>query len=488
MFEPLSALSCIGFAIGTLGFLVNSVSKVDERIDEIHGFEQIQTRIKEIQDLSEQIQRLLKAPPTLYETQIHDWDQLIRGNPFRLTAPSILDERKHQLLSKIRFTLFQNTALQEKVSRFKSQISGLETASRLLLRLNQSKDSNTEITREELLNISTVKAFINNLSVFAHSLYEHQQSHEGRIRWALELSPPEDEQALDPLQYLEAIHLDFFVRNILSSSNRAQRFRVPLPEESARIRQQSVLVFDEIHRIITNHLRCPLEVQSENLLELLEEPMSRSRPFRKMLTSGILSGAKGKSFDIGRAELAYGLAYRLILLWNTPWSLRLCSCGIRGTYLVQSGTRHAFKAHINTTHWDPPCYQDDEIVDHKLLLLGTTLAEIALTEPLSLRVEDEDVRFLFQEHLITKTELIGTLRKKCGRDNITKAVRYCLDFETNQPEGDLRPENLDDFRQNILLPLEKYHRIMIKHASSSSGKRLRNEEDVIAHYRDFQDD
>ena len=35
MFDPLSALACIGFATGTLSFLVTTLSKIDERIDEI---------------------------------------------------------------------------------------------------------------------------------------------------------------------------------------------------------------------------------------------------------------------------------------------------------------------------------------------------------------------------------------------------------------------------------------------------------------------
>lgn len=227
MFEPLAAFSCIGFAIEALGFLVNTVSKIDERIDVmrecksrlrsfylelgeghlrlrawywlwlgkkafsddtyiffwgIQGFDEIQLRIKQTQELSVQIHGLLKAPPTLQETESHDWDQLIKGDPFRLTAPSILDERKHRLLSKIRFTLFENTALQEKVDRFKSQVSGLETASRLFLRLNQNKDPNTEIHREEILNMSKVEAFISKLSMFACSLYNRQQSHERQIR------------------------------------------------------------------------------------------------------------------------------------------------------------------------------------------------------------------------------------------------------------------------------------------------------------------
>ncbi|KAL9034228.1 MAG: hypothetical protein Q9214_007140 [Letrouitia sp. 1 TL-2023] len=448
-------------------------------------------RIKQIEELSVQIQGLLKAPPRLQETETHNWDQMIKGDPFRLTAPSISDERKHRLLSKIRFTLFQKTALQEKIDRFKVHVSGLETASRLSFRLNRNKDPNTEITREEILNMSKVEAFISNLSMFACTLYEHQKPNERQIRWALELSHPEDEQTLDLLQVLEATHLDFFVRNNPQNSTRAERFRVHLPEEPAQMQQWTVLAFNEIHRIVTNRSRCSLDTQSEKVLDLLEEPRSRSRPFRKTLTSGILSGAKGKSFDIERAELAYGLAYWLILLWNTPWSFGLCSCGIRTVSLKQSGICHAFKA---SAHCYPPCYQDDKIIDHKLLLLGTTLAEIALAEPISIYVvsggggDVQSLRFLVQKDLITKIKLIDTLRRKCGRDDITKAVRYCLDFETNQPENDLRTENLEDFRQNILLPLEKYHRITIKHARSWSGKRLRNEEDVIAHYRDFNDD
>lgn len=495
MLEPLSTLTFVGFAIGALGFLVNSVSRIDERLDEmrecksrlrsfelelragylrlrawhllwfgkkafaedtyisfwgIQGFEEIQMTIKQIEELSVQIRGLLKAPSTLHETETHEWNQFFRDDSFESPALSTLDERKHRILSKIRFTLFENTALQEKVGRFKSHISDLETASRLFLRLNQNKDLNAEITSEEILNMSKVEAFISNLSMFACSLYEHQ-SKERKIRWALELSPPEDEQTLDPLQIVEATHLDFFVRNALQSPVRAERFRVYLPEELVQIQQRPVLVFDEIYRLITNQ-RCSLETQSETLLDLLKEPRSQSRSFRKMLTSGIFYGARGKSFDIERAELAYGLAYWLILLWNTPWSLGLCSCGIRGTYLLQSGTRHAFKTRMNRVHWDPPCYQDERMVDHRLLLLGTTLAEIALMETLSISYDkSEIVQFKLQEQLIEKTKLIHTLRKKCGRDNITKAVRYCLDFD-NEPGKDLRPENIEDFRQNILLP------------------------------------
>lgn len=496
MFDPLSALACIGFSIGALSFLANTVSKIDERAEEMREcksrlrsfhwrlqelylkfaawqtiwlgkkpfrdetyidfwgsktFEDIHIVMGEILKVSKQIERLLRMTSCLDKEQSNAWVHLLNLDPFRLAEARPMEVEKIKLMQKIGFTLFRNESLLEKIARLRSQIDGLENISQLSYRMRQHKDPNTKVTHEELLNASKIKIFIDDVSRYACSLYTLQQSEEQHIRWALELSPPEVEQALDPWNEPDTTYLDFFIRNIGQAHQRkAKRFRVFVLGDLGDIQTTSIKTFSKIHEILRDEVDTVLEDGPE-LFNLLEEPKSRSKPFRKMLTEGILSGPNRKSFDVERAELAYGLAHWFVMLWNTPWSWNLCSCGIRCTRLVKSSTRHAFDPRIGGPHWAPECHPAN-FANRRLLLLGITLAEIALTVPISVKPDGHSLMFTMGERWITGRSLADKIRKQCGRDTITKAVRYCLEYEDRKPESTLRPEDFEDYRQNILLP------------------------------------
>ena len=499
MFDPLSALACIGFATGTLSFLVNTLSRIDERIDEIKecgsrllayklqleegrhkidtwlrawrgrhafddevyrffwgspAFEEIQIRIQEIAKLSKQIDVLLRNPSGLEKAHSIEWDQLL-GRSSVENGDSVFSEcpSKPSLFQAVSFSLFQNAALQEKIGRFKDQVQGLESVSRSAFRQEQDSDSNAEVSRSELLNLSRAKAFIDGLSSFASSIYISQMSTSQTTQWALELGPPEIEEVSKPWEEPDIIYIDFLVRSTFYDGlPRARRFRVIMPEEYAQIMNTSASTFRKICEILSDDSEVKLDTGPDQKLSLLEEPKSRSRPFRKMLTGNIFMSATRKSFDIERADLAYGMAHWCVLMWKTSWSSNMCTCGIRCIRLVNSGTRHAFNHETGKPHWDPPCHPT-RLASEKLLLLGVALAEVGLAKPISVKVQvDGQPQFRLESDVVTRKQLVDLLRKQFGRDNICKAVRYCLDYEIHKPQGDFRPETFEAYRQNILVP------------------------------------
>lgn len=176
----------------------------------------------------------------------------------------------------------------------------------------------------------------------------------GNIGWALELSPPEAEHRFDPWDEPDTRYLDFFVRNIAQNLRRkARRFRVYVLGESTETQAFSIKALTKIQEILLDEQDLDVEdgpMQSFSLLDESTEGVHSSRPFRKMLTGGVHSGPNGQSFDVERAELAYGLACWFILLWDTPWLLNLCSCGIRCLRLKNASTRHAFTSHVDKPH------------------------------------------------------------------------------------------------------------------------------------------
>ena len=169
-----------------------------------------------------------------------------------------------------------------------------------------------------------------------------------------------------------------------------------------------------------------------------------------MLADGVFAGPDRKSFDVERANLAYGLGHWTTLLWNTPWLSKLCSCGIRCTRLPDSGVRYAYKW-PNRDHWQPTCHST-ELEKEKLLLLGVTLAELTLASPIGVRIEDHDAKFLVEGNWIALRELLTILRRKAGRDTIAKAVQYCLDPDSTSSKDQFRPEHMEEYCEKILLP------------------------------------
>lgn len=495
MFEPLSALAVLGFAMGTLGCIVSTISKVDEKIKDIHecksrlrsfnwqledaylelrvwhsiwigkkafpretyvhfwgieGLDDIQSRVGGITELSDEIKVLLRQPginesgKSLSHSELKVWHDLIDRDVAELPSWGYLDHRKAGLVHKIGFTLFHNASLLEKIGRLKSHVEGLRDYAQKTFRLKQQTDPNQKVTPPELRHTSDLKIFVDQISTFASLLYQSRLP-SSRLEWAIELGPPDAGYALDLWSEVDRMYIDFMVRDTaLDVETRASRVRISVEEKPA----QTGFIVQRVHDVVLSHGEHLPEFS--RLFSLLEKPARRSRPLRKMLTEGVFSGKDRKSFEVERADLIYGLGHWMILLWNTPWSRDLCTCGIRCTLLADTHTRHSFSPNPQRSHRYPMCHPS-KLAEDRFILLGIALAEIALALPISVILEHENTTYVVGEELVSQKRLLGMLRERFGRNTITKAISYCLDPNTANL-GDSLAYHFEKYCENVVSP------------------------------------
>ena len=501
MFEPLSALAVLGFATGTLGFIVSTISKVDEKVQDfrecksrlrsfkwqladacmhlrvwhliwigtkpfpdetyvhfwgINGLEDIQTRIDGITELSEQIKNLLHQPvncetgSSLPRSELIDWHRIIDRDVAGLPSWYEADHNRVGLVSKIGFALFRNAALLEKIGRLKSHIEGLRDFTQYTFRLKQQCDPNKKVEPAELRRISDLKIFIDRISNFGSLVYNNGIL-SSRLEWAIELGPPGAGHALDLWSEVDRMYIDFIIRDTAHGvQTNAMRVRLYVEEQLAHIYDGLPIVTRRVEQVVLGHGLCEPHSEYDRFFEILPMPVRRSRPLRKMLTGNLFSAEHRKSFKLERADLVYGLGHWMVLLWNTPWSYSLCTCGIRCTLLADICTRHSFLSCPDRFHWYPQCHPPT-LTGDRLRLLGVALAEIALAVPIRVILEQEDIIFIIGEESASRKGLLIMLREKFGRNNIAKAVSYCLDPDSANL-GMLRPDHLEQYCQNIVLP------------------------------------
>ena len=499
MFEPLSALAVLGFVTGTLGFIVSTISKVDEKTQEfrecesrlrsfnwqladacmqlkvwywiwigrkpfpyetyVHfwgtkGLEDVQSRIDGITELSNQIKNLLHQPVNcetgqyLPHSELKDWHRIIDRDVAEIPSWYHADPG---LVGRIGFTLFRNAILLEKIGRLKIHIEGLRDFTQYTFRLKQQRDLNKKVEPAELRRISDLKIFIDRISKFGSVLYNSRLP-SSRLQWAIELAPPEAGHTLDLWSEVDTMYIDFIIRDTaLDVQTKAIRVRFYVEEQLAHSNGCLPLVIQRVDQLLFSHGLREQYSEHDRFFSLLQMPIRRSRPLRKMLTDNLFSGRHRKSFEVERADLVYGLGHWMVLLWNTPWSDGLCTCGIRCTHLADACTRHSFLPCPDRSHWYPECHPSTLTAD-RFKLLGVTLAEIALAVPISVMLEQEEISFLVGKEVANRKQLLGMLREKFGRNTITKAVSYCLDPDSVGLGDSLLPDHLEQYSQNIVLP------------------------------------
>ena len=500
MFDPLSALSCIGFAIGVVGFLATTLSKLDEGFDKVRecreillhlslqledghlqlkawrsiwisepkyedqlyvylwgqeGFDDVQTRLRSLLDLSIRIRTLLRWPASnerennLSPAERLEWHKFLGQEVFETSDRSGLNDQKLNLLRRIGFSLFGNAALQDKIGRFNSQVQGLDDFSMRMFRLLQSGDPNTRVSPKEVRELAGLKLFIDRASIFGSSVYESSRWIPG-VDATLEISPPEEDQALHLWNEVDDLHLDLLIILNAAPKRKAGRFRITQRSTAQTPRDEVLELLKEACLLVLDGITVNINPTRGISLAELECPSSRSRPFRKMLIDGVLTSKVGKSFDMERADLIYGLAHWFIHFWNTPWVVYMCSCNIRQVHFPESRTRHSLAAGPATVTCHSGC-RPIQMADQRLTLLGKTLAEAALAVPIGLEFEGGELKFRIDTARKSREDLLADLANRHGRTNITKAIRYCLDPAHADPKRFL-PEHMEPFCQNILQP------------------------------------
>ena len=503
MFEPLSALAVLGFTTGTLGFIVSTISRLDEktqeirecksRLDSFHsqlevaymqlkvwhstwignkafprqtyvyfwgteGLENIESRVNDIIKLSNQIENLLYRPDDcetespLVRSTIEDWHELLDRKVTQLPSRRDIDHRKARLVRRISFALFHNAMLLEKVTRLKSHIEGLRDFTQWTFRLEQRDDPNKQVTSAELRRISDMKSFVDQISKFGNLLYDNQP-YSFRSEWAIELAPPEPGQTLDLWSEVDTdtLYIDFIVRDAAPDVQpKAIRLRLFVKDHSVYRNGFLSPIMQRVDEIVLDHQKLECHSMYDQFFSLLERPSRRSRPLRQMLAENTFSGSHRKAFEAERADLVYGLGHWMVLLWNTRWSSQLRTSEIRCICLADACMRHSFRPRPDHLFYNFGCH-DPTFGGYTLRLLGVALAEIALAFPIDV-IKQEDIKFRVGEEIVNRKQLLGMLREKFGRNTITKAVNYCLDPDFDDSRNSLHAVQFDQYCQKIVLP------------------------------------
>ena len=512
MIDPVSALGSVSFALAILGLLANTASGLYDRVlkareceerlysmrlqllsgdsqlrtwrwtwsgvtpfpDEVYiqfwggrrKFDDVCGMLESIAALYQEISSILRNPQrktmSLKTIDVKEW----------LAANDIADERQlilsratakprgsESVARRIAFAFYEDAVLQEKIERFRSQIQMLVDFTQRHFRLLRAQNPSLEVTHGELEDTIGLRAFIDRVSNTGIKLHNLQRVYDDSILWALELKPPQDgyESPINMWKEIEAMHIDFLVRGSATAGHghrAVERVRLFAGPESTAIhdsREVDDRLGDTVAQI-GSLLRNTAETGEGfgGSFTILEKPSSLSRPIRIMLNEGLYSSIKRKSFELERANLMYSLAHWCIALWNTPWSSRLCTCGIRCVTVPDSAVSHTFKPSSEGFHRPPACHSAANS-NKRRYLLGVALAELVLARPISI-CDTKELTYAIDGQSLSWKALMYRLRKEVGRNPAVTAISYCLDPDSVAAEPLLEPQHFNEYCKNILKP------------------------------------
>ncbi|CAD6583478.1 MAG: hypothetical protein ASARMPRED_001336 [Alectoria sarmentosa] len=241
--------------MGTLGCIVNTISKVDEKIKEIR---ECKSRLRSFNWQLEDAYLELRVWHSIWigkkafprDTYVHFWG--IEG----------LDD------------------IQSRVGG----ITELSDEIKVLLRQPGINETGKSLSHSELkVWHDLIDRDVAELPSWGY--LDHRKAglvHKIGLEWAIELGPPDAGYALDLWSEVDRMYIDFMVRDTaLDVETRASRVRISVEEKPA----QTGFIVQRVHDVVLSHQEHLPEFS--RLFSLLEKPARRSRSLRKMLTEGI---------------------------------------------------------------------------------------------------------------------------------------------------------------------------------------------------------
>lgn len=499
MFDPMTITAAIGFSLSVLSFISNSLPTLIRQRDEIvqcqarlktyiyrlrdhqmymtgwryiwygeqgfadelyihcwgeAGYFEMQSRLMQIRDLIESLEAHLKLsdeheqlPPTEHRRWREIFENLKMNRYQSAPRPGALE--------RVAFALVKNNQLKEELDRLEALVEGLDTYSRQLLRDQQKSNPEKKVTNEELQTLDNAFTLEKELSKFATDLFIFHSDSNQVHEWDLELRLPDadGDAALPEITDIASLSIDFLLQcKCLCEIDMARRFRV---EYRTRYHSQGndppslagESMIDQIRSCSSGpHLFG--EFEFDKPCRNLEHPSTQDRSLKMMFGEGEARGIMWKAFEHDRVSIALALVNWVILLYNTPWTSAPCTCKIRRIQLQNLQERYVFVSELDT-HSGPACFGED-LSNRKLVLLGTTLAELAFATSLTVSGGDEEVIFTKNDKNVSRAEILQDLRRLRRPIGITEAVRYCLN--TSETPGDIRAERLREYAENILEP------------------------------------
>lgn len=463
VFDPLSVIGYVGVGMGVINFFFSTVSNIVRFYDELNlvntrlndhraefylaelrleawintwcrsphrmrqedyqyfwgekGFQHVEDRFNEIVLAMDEIGRTLYSidffdqPPgqaRLTKFDWQSWEEQLRQRSGNTRADP-------KWFRRLAFTLGHMAILEERLARLNRCTSQLIQLSDKSLKRRGFRRVEGEITHATLTQILDHQSRFNEYGGILTNLHNFITNVDDA--WSLVLRSPEPGIMLDSGEKHLQTKVEFDVRinrkNVGIVTFRPAEYR-------ARYTQPRDWYQAEV-------AGCPpCQGRSEQPLRTLFE--------RRPLST------------FGFEDIAWGLANWTLLLWETPWMDGICTCQIR-IVMFDYNPLATFTA-------SPQC-QKDQIshLNRRALLLGVSLAELAIKRPIVVRVSSNGtVVFVDGRVQISEDDLLNAVAAGRKRVAFKRAVEYCFwyDKELQRVSRKFHPDDILHFEEGVL--------------------------------------
>jgi hypothetical protein len=361
-----------------------------------------------------------------------DWERI-------RTSPGNLDVA---MVRKLCFASFRGANLDERVKRLKEKVDDLREFSSISFSVAQGRtDVTSAVTTNDLRMLLTRKIWLDDLTQPLKELYA--ECNMLGDTWSLVMSAPDEEGRLTSIEDETDVVIEFDVFHTDQFEPKTTPVGI-LPVRCSLLRERSC----EISEAIANVRK----------LEASTIPTSWSQSLNDLLYGdGTEFSQTMKAHDVHskvvRTSTAVGLVNWMVLLWDTPWTLGLCSCRIRFAFLdARKKQYNATFTSMRNTFVRPFCLEETLEV-RKSLLLGVSLAELALGTPITVTIGD-DGRLVFHVNgsPCSKTELLLVVQAQSGKQ-FRSSIDYCLYHDERwHRDSRFRPSDVVQFKEQVLDP------------------------------------
>jgi hypothetical protein len=399
------------------------------------GYDEVLRVINEMQSSMAELARLLYSsedfsPPAqatgLTEQQIEVWQRELRN------LHSSFDPQKNWL-QRIASALTKTAQLTSCVHDLKDWTSSLAELSReKIWDVHFQTDIQPTITNKHLTQMLDRRDLVSRHSKALTQLYDLVLSRQWGL-WAVVLRSP------DPNGGPESLDSGSVLVNFLA------------PREGENATDTCVLEFfpSQYRTSIAEIESAKVAIDDWYSKAIREAPSTMETKHMYLMDMYRFRSDLDERLRLTRAAIS--LTNWSVLLWDTPWTRSICSCCIQFVSTARE-TEDKSKL-VATISAKVRCEKDrSDHLSRKALLLGTSLAEIAIRQQLDVRMpSDGKPTFRLAGAWISAKELLEMV----GRERdlpYERAVRYCFwyDEECRRQAREFHPDDIIRFKEQVM--------------------------------------
>ncbi|KAI8714861.1 hypothetical protein NCS52_01207000 [Fusarium sp. LHS14.1] len=411
------------------------------------GYESLRTKIRLIEAELIAIGRLLerKMDWALEIEMGTKWSET--RNRLKTKEATRMIETHASLRKRFTFALFRGAELEERIKRLQDKVKDLDSFSQEKFHTTQlSFPQNETLNDTTLHRLLTRRGWMDEQDATLKYLYSLSTNHTD-MGWPLVLAVPGQDMSLDDD---DGLWTTFDIQRCPGSRRDlglASFHSVGLDADCSGL-DAALTWFKALAR--RRSPRDPLR-RDPYLCSRFAEPRRRDDDLRVALS-----------------EAAIGVVNWTILLWGTPWTEGICTCGLRFvTATLSNGSTQMAVTFQRRIRCDKDQFgHTGTIRARKALLLGISLAEFALTQPIKAKMgENGEPMFCTRGNWGPEKDLLDDVAARAGRP-YREAVWYCLKYDRDlMNHRDFRPHHFLLFQEHVVKQLDKHLKGVYKRMS-----------------------